>query len=172
MAASSLLMEYMLSVSTVASGFSGYFATLFDMDSDALVIRFDSVDDIVIDIAAAVVVLILTALLAYGVKESFTFNKYATLVTVLTVIFTLCAASPKIKLDNFKPFFPEELGEVNAFRGASVVFFAYIGFDLIVSVAEESAKPSRDLPLTIVLSLTVCTVLYMLMSAAIVGMIP
>jgi len=172
MVASSLLMEYMLSVSTVAKGFSGYFATLVGIDSDALVFTFESTDEVVIDIAGAVIVMLLTALLAYGVRESFTFNCYATLLTVLTVVFTICAAAPNIETDNYTPFFPEELGTVNAFRGASIVFFSYIGFDALATVAEESKNPSRDLPLSIVLSLGICTTLYMLMAASIVGMIP
>ena len=164
-------MEYLLSVSTVAKGFSGYLCTLLGMDSQDLVITFDGVDEVVIDVLGALAVILLSILLAYGVRESFTFNCFSTALTILTVVFTICAAAPNIDFDKYTPFFPPELGSVNAIRGASIVFFSYIGFDALATVAEEAKNPSRDLPLSIVLSLGICTVLYMLMSSAIVGMV-
>eukprot|EP00210_Caulerpa_lentillifera_P007835 g7477.t1 len=172
MAASSLLIEYMLSISAVAKGFSGYLCTLIGIKTNALILTFQSTDYIVIDVVGAVLVLLLAMLLSYGVRESFAFNSYSTLATVGLVIFTICAAAPKVDSENWSPFFPEEFGFSNTVRGASIVFFAYIGFDAIATVAEEVENPSRDLPISITISVTVSTLLYILMAGAISGMVP
>lgn len=172
MAASGLLVEYMLSISAVAKGFSGYLCTLFSADSDSLIVTFDSTDYIVIDVVGAVLVGILTLLLMYGINESFTVNSISTMVMVGLVIFTICAAAPKVDSDNWSPFFPDEFGFSNTFRGSSIVFFAYLGFDSIATIAEEAENPARDLPIAITSSVLITSVLYMLMAGAIVGMVP
>eukprot|EP00210_Caulerpa_lentillifera_P003385 g3229.t1 len=172
MAASDLLLEYMLSASAVAKGFSGYLCTLLGLDSDTLIYTFDDTDYIVIDVVGAVLVMFLTALCAYGVHESFQFNSVSTLVTLLLVVFTICAAAPKVHSGNWSPFFPDKFGLSDTVRGASIVFFAYIGFDSIATVAEEVENPGRDLPVAITISVLVSAVLYMFMAGAIVGMVP
>ena len=165
-------MEYILSSTMVAKGLSGYLSTLVGIDSDALIMRVNGLDDIEIDVVGCGVMLFLTALLAYGARESFTFNGLATMLSVVVILFTICAAIPHVEIKNYSPFFPEELGSASAFRGASIVFFSYIGFDALSTVAEESKNPSRDMPLSIVLSLGICTVMYIFMAAALVGMVP
>lgn len=165
-------MDYIFSTCTVAKGVSGYLSTLIGIDSDALVMTVHSTDEIVIDFVGAGMIVFLTALLAYGARESFNFNGLATTLSVVAILFTICAAVPNIEISNYTPFFPEELGTARAIRGASIVFFSYIGFDALATMAEESKNPSRDMPISILLSLGMCTVLYVLMAVVLVGMIP
>lgn len=168
-------MEYLISVSTVAKGFSGYFANLVGLDnSDALLIDV-GVSWIVLDIPGCVLVILLTILLAYGVRESFIFNACATSLMIIVVTFIIICGFFNIDTNNYTPFFPKEGdydGVVGSLSAASVVFFAYIGYDAVATVAEEAKTPSRDVPLGIMLSVSFCTFVYLLMSTVLIGMVP
>ena len=165
------MMGSVLSIGAVARGFSGYFSTFLGIPSDALIMKIPW-NDIEMDIAGALVVLFLAFLLASGVRESFTFNSVATALCIIVLLFTIGTAIPKIDTANYTPFFPKEFSGNSAFRGASILFIAYLGFDSIANVAEETSNPSRDLPLGIVASLSICTLLYGLMAAALIGIAP
>ena len=157
--------------SAVAKGVAGYVATLTGIDTKALVFTSNSAGGMEIDIAGAVTIIFLTALLAYGVRASFTFNGIATALSLIVILFLAGAAIPHIDVDNYVPIFPNEFGSSSVFRGASLVFFSFIGFDALATVAEDAKNPSRDLPLSILTSLTICTFLYVLMATALVGMV-
>ena len=165
------MMGAILSIGAVARGFSGYFSTFLGIPSDALMIHVPW-NDAEVDIAGALVVLFLAFLLACGVRESFTFNSVATALCILVILFTIGASIPKIDTANYTPFFPKEFSGNSAFHGASILFIAYLGFESIANVAEETSNPSRDVPLGIVTSLSICTLLYGLMAAALIGMVP
>ena len=165
-------MECSVASAAVAKGLAGYFSTLIGIDSDALVITLHNTDAFVIDIFGTVVVLFLTVLFTYGVRESFTFNGITTTVSLMIIIFVVGASAPNIDMENYTPFFPKEYGISNMFRGTSIVFFSYLGFEAMATVSEDSKNPSRDLPLSIIVSLLICTTLYILMAAALVGMVP
>eukprot|EP00878_Enallax_costatus_P001204 GHUV01001346.1.p1 GENE.GHUV01001346.1~~GHUV01001346.1.p1 ORF type:complete len:380 (+),score=37.80 GHUV01001346.1:378-1517(+) len=115
-------------------------------------------------------ILFLTFLLTLGTKESSTFNMVATVLHVLLVVFIIIAGLVKSNPANAQPFFPFEVKGV--FNGAALVFYSYIGFDSVACSAEEVRQPSRDLPLGILGALGTVTICYMLMSAALVMMVP
>jgi APA family basic amino acid/polyamine antiporter len=116
----------------------------------------------------------ITVILVWGIQESATFNAVMVLVKITVLLFFIAAAawfvSPAKMAMNWTPFQPN--GWSGTLAGAAVVFFAYIGFDAVSTVAEETRKPARDLPIGIIASLAICTVLYILVSAVFTGMVP
>lgn len=168
-AAINLIAEYSLASSTVAKGLAGYLATLFQMDSNALIYRVNHY--FVIDVPAVILIVAIGLLLAKGIRESSTFQNCISAVNLLTVLVVLVAAFPFFKPDHFTPFLPAEFGLRGLYQASSIVFFSYIGFDGVATAAEEVKNPKRDLPIGIVGSILVCTVLFMGMSTAIVGMV-
>ncbi|GMH41346.1 hypothetical protein BSKO_09256 [Bryopsis sp. KO-2023] len=164
-----LILEYTLSAASVAKGIAGYMATLFGWESGALLITFDSLPYIVIDISAFVVVALLSALLCVGIRESATTNNVVTLVNIATMLLVIGLALPRFDSENIAPFAP--FGVKGMFTASSIVFFSYIGFDSVATIAEEVENPKRNLPIGIIGSLVISTVLYLAMSLAIVGMV-
>lgn len=129
---------------------------------------------IVFNLLAFLIVAGLTVILVWGIKESARFNAAMVGVKILTLLFFMGVAfwlvSPKEMVQNWQPFQPN--GWAGTFAGAAVVFFAFIGFDAVSTVAEETRNPSRDLPFGIIASLLICTVFYVLVSAVFSGLIP
>jgi len=129
---------------------------------------------IVCNLFAFLVVMAITIVLVLGIRESATVNAGMVLVKIIVLVFFVGAAlyfvSPAQMVENWKPFQPN--GWVGTLTGASIVFFAFIGFDAVSTVAEETRKPSRDIPIGILASLAICTVLYCVVSAAFTGMLP
>lgn len=174
----SLVMEYTLGAAAVAKGFSGYISSLIGLASDALVWPKVSEDEdcgseggsglIRFDFLAALLVVLLCLLLAFSTKESSKFNIVVTAINLATILFVLLAAFPHVDSGNYKPFAPR--GSTGMFNAAAVVFFSYIGFDTVATTAEEVKNPKLDLPIGIVGSLGVCSVLYGLMCLAITGL--
>jgi APA family basic amino acid/polyamine antiporter len=121
---------------------------------------------------------IVTALLVIGIKESASVNTVIVLVKVAVVLLVIGAGMFFLDAANWKPFIPENAGKFGEFgwsgvlRGAAVIFFAYIGFDAVSTAAQESRNPQRDMPIGILGSLAVCTVLYVLVSGVMVGLVP
>src|SRR5689334_10112460 len=129
---------------------------------------------IVFNVLAFGIVALITILLVWGIKESSNFNAVMVLIKILVLLFFIGLAlyyvSPAKMTENWKPFQPQ--GWFGTLTGAAVVFFAYIGFDAVSTVAEETKNPARDLPVGIIASLVICTILYVLVAAVFTGMVP
>lgn len=129
---------------------------------------------IVCNVLAFGIVALITTVLVWGIRESAAFNAGMVIVKIVVLAFFVAIAlyfvSPKEMAANWTPFQPQGWGGTLA--GAAVVFFAYIGFDAVSTVAEETRNPSRDLPIGIISSLIICTVLYVVVAAVFTGMIP
>lgn len=144
-----------------------------------------------LDVPAIIITAIITVVLVKGIKESASLNAAMVVVKLLIVLFVIAVGSfyvnPKNWTDNFAPygytgmsFFGKTLfgrtgagGEpLGMFAGAAIIFFAYIGFDSVSTHAEEAKRPARDVPIGIVASLLICTVLYIAVSAVLTGMVP
>ncbi|HXD31096.1 MAG TPA: amino acid permease [Pyrinomonadaceae bacterium] len=129
---------------------------------------------IVFNILAFGIVALITIVLVWGIKESANFNAGMVAVKILVLLFFIGLAlyyvSPAKMTENWQPFQPQGWG--GTFTGAAVVFFAYIGFDAVSTVAEETKNPARDLPIGIIASLIICTILYVLVAAVFTGMVP
>lgn len=161
-----LVLECTISAAAVARGFTSYFAVLFGLGSDAFRIPCAG---LMLDIPALLIVAAETGLLCYGIRESSNFNIIVNIINLLCILFVLIVGTTQIDSTNYQPFLP--FGSSGIFAGASIVFFSFIGFDTVATAAEETIRPERDLPIGIIGSLGVCTVLYVLMSAVITGMV-
>lgn len=131
----------------------------------------------IINVPAFVIVLACTCLLMLGIKESVTVNNVVVSIKLAVVIIVIFSGIAFVKPENYSPFIPENTGTrghygmSGIFVGAVSVFFAYIGFDSVTTVAQESMHPQRDLPIGIIGSLTVCTILYIAVSVILTGMV-
>jgi len=162
-----LALELTIAAAAVARGWTSYVATLFHASPDALRIRVGSVE---LDLAAAALVALVTALLAYGAKETARFNASVTAVSLLVIFFVITLGGLSVEKENWTPFAPG--GVEGVLAGASVVFFSFVGFDTVATCAEETRDPGRDLPIGILGSLGICAVLYAAMALVITGMVP
>ncbi|MBF0297102.1 MAG: amino acid permease [Oligoflexia bacterium] len=131
----------------------------------------------IINLPAMLIIGLLTILLVIGISESANFNNIVVFVKLAVVITLICVGFAYINKENWSPFIPENTGEFGHFgwsgilRGAGVIFFAYIGFDAVSTAAQEAKNPQRDMPIGILASLAVCTILYILVSLTITGMV-
>jgi basic amino acid/polyamine antiporter, APA family len=125
---------------------------------------------LVFNFLAVGIIVLITWLLVVGVKESAMVNNVMVIIKIGILIFFIYAGAKFVKPEHWSPFMP------NGFRGvwvgASLIFFAYIGFDAISTAAEECKKPSRDLPIGIIGSLIICTFLYIIVALVLTGMVP
>ena len=132
----------------------------------------------VFNLPAVIITAIVTCLLMFGVSESASVNSAIVVVKVAVVLIVIGAGAMFIDPANWHPFIPENTGRFGEYgwsgilRGAGVIFFAYIGFDAVSTSAQEARNPQRDMPSGILGSLAVCTVLYVLVSAVMVGLVP
>ncbi len=129
----------------------------------------------VLNVPAVLLVLLLTALLVIGIKESARFNNIIVYVKVAIVLLVIGFGFQYVNTANWTPFIPPNAGEGHygwsgILRGAGVIFFAYIGFDAVSTAAQEAKNPQKDLPIGILGSLAVCTVLYILMALVMTGL--
>jgi APA family basic amino acid/polyamine antiporter len=129
---------------------------------------------IVFNLLAFGIVALITIVLVWGIKESAQFNAGMVMVKIVVLLFFITIAlyfvSPAKMVTNWHPFQPTGWGGTLA--GAAVVFFAYIGFDAVSTVAEETKNPARDLPIGIIASLIICTIFYVVVAAVFTGLIP
>ncbi|HKR12606.1 MAG TPA: amino acid permease [Pyrinomonadaceae bacterium] len=129
---------------------------------------------IIFNFLAFLVVALITIVLVWGIKESANFNAGMVLIKVLVLLFFIGTAlyfvTPAQMAANWTPFQPQ--GWSGTFAGAALVFFAYIGFDAVSTVAEETKNPARDLPIGIIGSLIVCTIFYVIVAAIFTGLMP
>ena len=168
-----LILEYGVSVAAVAVGWGGYLQNLLDS-----VFGISLPDAIAqppgeggtINLPAVVLVLAITALLVVGVRESARANTVMVILKLAILVFFVVAGVTAFNGDNFSPFAPHGMsGVVDA---AALIFFAYIGFDAVSTSGEESRRPARDLPIAIVGSLVIATVLYILVAIVATGLAP
>jgi|CXWL01.1.fsa_nt_gi APA family basic amino acid/polyamine antiporter len=129
---------------------------------------------IVCNVLAFIIVMSITAVLVWGIRESARFNAVMVGIKILVLAFFVALAfyfvSPGKMVENWTPFQPN--GWTGTLAGAAVVFFAYIGFDAVSTVAEETRNPSRDLPIGIIASLIICTIIYIAVAAVFTGIMP
>ncbi|OAR23381.1 amino acid permease [Streptomyces sp. ERV7] len=192
-----LVLEFALGTAVVAVGWSGYVRSLMDNAGwhlpDSLSGR-EGADGFGFDILAAALVLVLTAILVFGMKLSARVTSVVVAIKVTVVLIVIIAGAFFIKSENYKPFIPKaqpqeaggnlqaplielmsgyaptNFGVMGIFTAASVVFFAFIGFDIVATAAEETKNPQRDMPRGILGSLFICTALYVAVSIVVTGM--
>jgi len=132
----------------------------------------------VLNLPAMGLVAVLTALLVVGIQESARFNNLVVFIKILIVFLVIGFGFMFVNSANWHPFIPPNTGEAGRYgvsgivRGAGVIFFAYIGFDAVSTAAQEAKNPQRDLPIGILASLAICTVLYILMALVMTGLAP
>ena len=132
----------------------------------------------IFNLPAILIVAVVTLMLVIGIKESARFNNVIVVIKLAVVLLFIGGAIWAINPANWHPFIPANKGEFGTFgwsglmRGASLVFFAYIGFDAVSTAAQEAKNPQRDMPIGIIGSLVVCTVLYILVSGIATGVLP
>ncbi|ACZ89441.1 amino acid permease [Streptosporangium roseum] len=190
-----LMLEMMLGAAVVAVGWSGYLTSL--LESLGIVLP-DAIagEGATFNLPAALVVLALTAILVAGIKLSSRFNLIIVTIKIAVVLLVIVAGLFFINMANYTPFIPPSkptpaveglaapliqvlfgitpvaFGVLGIFSAAAIVFFAYIGFDVVATAAEETRDPRRDLPIGIIASLVICTLLYVAVSLVVVGMQP
>jgi APA family basic amino acid/polyamine antiporter len=125
---------------------------------------------IVFNLLAVLIVALITVVLVWGIRESARFNAVMVGIKILVLVFFIIIGFNWVKPANWTPFAPNGWGGISA--GASIIFFAFIGFDAVSTVAEETENPQKNLPVGIIASLIVCTVLYIAVAAVFTGMIP
>jgi APA family basic amino acid/polyamine antiporter len=129
---------------------------------------------VIFNLLAAGIVALITMVLVWGIKESAGFNAGMVIIKIVVLLFFISVAlyyvSPAKMTHNWVPFQPN--GWAGTFTGAALVFFAYIGFDAVSTVAEECKNPARDLPIGIIASLIICTILYVIVGAVFAGIMP
>jgi len=171
-----LLLEYGLATSTVAVGWSGYFQSLlkgFGMVlPEALRAAPGAVPGLhtVFNLPAFLIMMVLTFMLSLGVRESARLNNVMVLIKTGVVLLFIVVGVNYVKPENWQPFMPFGAGSVMS--AAALVFFAFIGFDAVTSAAEEVKNPTKDLPIGIIGSLAICTVLYVAVAAIMTGIVP
>jgi APA family basic amino acid/polyamine antiporter len=169
-----LILEYAVGAAAVGIGWSAYFTdflhSVFGMSlPHALVASPFANPRGIIDLPAVLIILLITALLVRGTQESSRFNNIVVAIKVLIVLFFIAVGVWHVHTYNWTPFLPFGVGGI--FNGAAIIFFAYIGFDQISTSAEETRNPARDMPRGILLSLAVCTLLYIAVAAILTGMV-
>jgi APA family basic amino acid/polyamine antiporter len=185
-----LVLEYALGAATVAVGWSGYVVSLladFGVRVPALVgaapgtivATADGTSvTAVVNLPAMLVAAAATALLVIGIQESARVNAVIVFIKVAVVLLIIGLGGLFVTAAHWTPFVPANTGTFGEFgwsgvlRGAGVIFFAYIGFDAVSTAAQEARQPERDMPRGIIGSLVICTVLYVLVSGVMVGLVP
>ncbi|HZT98780.1 MAG TPA: amino acid permease [Ktedonobacteraceae bacterium] len=167
-----LILEYGVGAAAVSIGWSGYVTDLLKGAFGITLPKALTASPFaggIINLPAALIILLVTALLILGTSESTKVNNTIVAIKLAVIVFFLVVGFGHINPANWTPFLPFGAGGI--FRGAAIIFFAYIGFDQISTSAEECRNPSKDLPLGIILSLLVCTVLYILVTATLTGVV-
>lgn len=167
-----LIAEYAFAISAVAIGWSGYIVKLLSAVGINLPAQLVSAphEGGIVNLPAILIIVAITGLLVLGVKQSAAVNNIIVAIKVTVVLLFIVLGVSHVKPSNWTPFMPYGWGGV--ISGASVIFFAYIGFDAVSTAAEEVKNPQKDLPKGIIGSLAICTVLYIVVSAILTGMVP
>jgi APA family basic amino acid/polyamine antiporter len=169
-----LILEYAVGSMTVSIGWSGYFQRIlagFGFELPAwMAAAPGTAPGAVINLPAVVIVLLITIILVIGIRESARFNAVMVAIKVAAVLFFIAAGFTFVKPDNWSPFAP--YGWSGIMAAGAIVFFAYIGFDAVSTTAEEAKNPARDMPIGIIASLVICTVLYVAVAVVLSGIMP
>lgn len=183
-----LVLEYALSTATVAVGWSGYFTSLLAdaglhipaflsaAPGETVAIGNTTVSGI-FNLPAAMIVGLVAWLLVIGIRQSANTNTALVLIKSMVLVVFVLAGAAYINSDNLHPFIPANTGKFGAFgwsgvlRGAGVIFFAYIGFDAVSTAAQEAKNPQRDMPIGILASLAICTVIYIAVAIVLLGIV-
>ena len=184
-----LILEYAVGNMAVAVGWSGYFVSFcrdlgltippaLTAPRGALITLGDGLTvHGVFNLPAALVVLLVSALLVIGIRQSAGTNTALVLVKSLVLVFFVALAASYVRRENLTPFIPPNEGHFGAFgwsgvlRGAGIMFFAYIGFDAVSTAAQEAKNPQRDMPIGILGSLAICTVIYIAVATVLLGIV-
>src|SRR5215212_9482940 len=168
-----LILEYGVAVAAVAVGWGGnlnaFLDSAFGVALPAAIATSPEAGG-VFNLPAVLIVAIITTLLVLGTKESARANMVMVVIKVAVLLFFIVAAFTSFDSANLTPFAPSGLDGITS--AAAIIFFAYIGFDAVATGSEESRNPGRDLPIAIVGSLLISTVIYVLVSVSAVGVAP
>jgi APA family basic amino acid/polyamine antiporter len=183
-----LVLEYLFAASTVAVGWSGYMNSFLgtlgiplpsELASAPLAYSNGalSTTGALINLPAVLIVAAISALCYVGISQSAFVNSIIVTIKVVVILLFIAFAVQYVNPDNWSPFIPDaegpgRFGWDGVVRGASIVFFAYIGFDAVSTAAQEAKNPQRDMPIGILGSLVVCTVLYILVAGVLTGLLP
>ncbi|WP_254513736.1 amino acid permease [Anatilimnocola floriformis] len=196
-----LVLEYAVGAATVANGWSGYFQSVLtkigvhipDVLSKSPIVYENGhyvMTGAFVNLPAVIIVAIMTVILVRGIQESASFNALMVFIKLAAVLFVIIVGAFYINPKNWTPFAPYGWTGVGFFgiplagtvgddhkplgmlAGSAIIFFAYIGFDSVSTHAEEAKNPKRDVPIGIILSLLICTVLYVAVVAVLTGMVP
>jgi basic amino acid/polyamine antiporter, APA family len=171
-----LILEYLLAVSAVSVGWSGYFQSLLKGLGIIIPATLSAAPGAIpgvttyFNLPAFLIVMLITLLLSVGVKQSKRVNNIMVIIKVAVVVLFIVVAVGYVKPANWTPFTP--FGMEGIFAAAALVFFAFIGFDAIASAAEETKDPNKDLPKGIIYSLLICTFLYVIVTGIMTGVVP
>jgi APA family basic amino acid/polyamine antiporter len=187
-----LVLEYLFAAATVSVGWSRYFTKLLDhfdinflpaaLTAAPFGVAPDGVHFIMtgalINVPAVLIAAVITGICYVGITQSSLVNAVVVSIKVTIVVLVIAFGAFYVNPDNWVPFIPENTGKVGEFgmsgvlRASGIIFFAYIGFDAVSTATLEAKNPSRDMPIGILGSLVVCTILYILMSGVLTGMLP
>lgn len=176
-----LLLEYGVAVATVANGWSGYFNNALTAINMPIPVEFTKSPELggIANVPAMVIILILMGLLCFGVRESARLNAAMVFIKVLTITVFIAVAAFNVQPELWSPFMPFGWFDHNAdgkpigiLAGASLVFFAYVGFDAVSTAVEEAKNPQRDVPIGLLGSLFFCTIIYIVVSGLLTGIVP
>ena len=190
-----LILEYMMGATTVAVAWSGYFEKLLHqfhiepplwLMNDPVTAALKAKDlgvaapDFAFNLPAFLITWVVTSILIKGIKEAAKTNNLIVILKVAVVLFVIFVGFFFIDTNNYAPFIPERVidakgvghyGWSGVVTGATIVFFAYIGFDAVSTQAGEAINPKKDVPFAIIMSLVICTVLYIVVSLILTGMV-
>jgi APA family basic amino acid/polyamine antiporter len=183
-----LVLEYALSTATVAVGWSGYFLSLLADAGIHLPAALSAAPGETVSIGgvtaagmfnlpAAIIVLFVMALLVIGIKQSANTNTVLVIIKALVLLIFVLAGAAYVNRANLTPLIPQNTGTFGSFgwsgilRGAGVMFFAYVGFDAVSTAAQEAKNPQRDMPIGILGSLAICTVIYIAVAIVLLGIV-
>ncbi len=180
-----LILEYMMGATTVAVAWSGYFTKLLHLFHinlpEALINDPVTYGGMAFNVPAFIITWVITAILVKGIKEAASTNNVIVILKVAVVLFVIIAGSFYVDTANWHPFIPAEkmgddghihFGVGGVLTAATIVFFAYIGFDAVSTQAGEAINPKKDVPFAIIASLIICTLLYIAVSLVLTGMVP
>lgn len=167
-----LVLEYSVGASAVAGGWSAYLVGILhsagiDIPKSLTTVPFEGG---IVNLPAMLAVLVVTVLLVLGIRESARVNKTLVFIKIGTIFLFLFLAGPHVDVANWDPFLP--FGWQGVTAGTAILFFAYLGVDALATAAEETKNPRRDMPVGIIASLIICTILYIAVCAVMTGVVP
>ncbi|MGB9980479.1 amino acid permease [Methanobacterium sp.] len=168
-----LVLEYLVIVAAVAIGWSNYFVEIFSsvgINLPSALVNPPGIEGGIINLPAVFIVFLIMSLLIIGVRESSRFNTVIVLIKLSVILLFIAIGIYHINPSNYNPFFP--YGFIGVFKGAAIIFFAYIGFDALTTAAEEVKNPQRTLPIAIIGSLVISSILYIVVAAVLNGILP